>query len=356
MEYLRGLKSSEKKCPKENSVYAEQGDILLLWDGSKAGEFIEAKSGLLGSTLAKLENKGILLNGYLKYTTTAFEKVLQDLTIGMGIPHVSGGVLKNLHTPVPPKKEQKQIADYLDEKTGKIDVLVAKNEKLIELLKEKRQALITKAVTKGLDPNANMIDSGIDWIGKIPEGWNMKPLKYLVDLKGEKAECKTSPYVGMADVLSWEGKLITEFEEGVSNKGKLFAKNDVLFGKLRPYLAKVWQADFSGIASGEFLVMRTRDQLLPRFLKYRLLSVDFISVVDNATYGVRMPRAEWSFVGGLKIGLPSKKEQKQIVDYLDKKTSTIDKLVEKLEKQNEKLKEYRQALIYNLVTGKVRVV
>jgi len=358
MDFLRGQQEPTYYMPSQESIIIENGEILLLWDGANAGEFVDGRKGILSSTMARVSfDIHKCHSKYCFYFLKAFEKLLRELTIGMGIPHVSGNIVKDCITPVFSIQHQQSIANFLDQKTTKIDELIKKNKRLVELLKEKRQAIISNAVTKGLDPKAKMKDSGIEWIGEIPEGWEVKRLKYAVRLINEKTEDVDSYELRIAleNIEGFTGKLIdgcSSFEGG----GSSFRKGDVLFNKLRPYLCKAVLTPQDGIAVGELLVFRPNEYLDGRFLFYRVLSSDFVSVVNGSTCGAKMPRASWEFIGNLKISLPSIDEQQAIANFLDQKTAKIDDLTQTIQSQIETLKEYRPSLISNVVTGKIKVI
>lgn len=270
---------------------------------------------------------------------------------------VSLGTLRNLVLPLTKTSEQIKIANFLDHETTKIDHLIEKQQQLIELLKEKRQAVISHAVTKGLNPNVAMKDSGVEWLGEVPEHWNVKKLKYIVDLVGEKVESSNKQYVGMENISSKSGVFLqTEgiLPEGISNT---FNKGDILFGKLRPYLAKCWLADFSGICSSEFLVLRSKNKLSPIFLNLFLLTDQFIDQVNSSTYGSKMPRANWEFIGDLPIPIPVPDEQSSIdiANFLERQTQKYDSLIIKVSQQIALMQERRTALISAAVTGKIDV-
>ena len=200
--------------------------------------------------------------------------------------------------------------------------------------------------------------SGVEWLGDVPEGWEVKRLKYLVSRKDEKVEADENnplPYIGLEHIESWTGHLLPLNAElvptGISNH---FQAGDTLFGKLRPYLAKACNVDFEGLCSSELLVLRAngRDQ---RFFLYRLLAEGFIERVNASTYGAKMPRASWDFIGSCILPEPPIPEQTAIADFLDHETGRIDTLVAKKQTLIERLKDKRTALITALVTGKVRV-
>lgn len=186
----------------------------------------------------------------------------------------------------------------------------------------------------------------------IPITWEARRLKFTVSLRNEKidAEASNLEYMGLEHIESWTGKRIEDESANSEGVATRFAKNDVLFGKLRPYLAKVYLAEQEGMATTEALVMMTGETLVPSFLKYVLLSDKFIDSVSGTTYGVKMPRANWELIGALPIFLPPTKEQVQIAAFLDWKTGQIDALIAKKQALIEKLKEKRLAVITQAVT------
>jgi len=359
MDYLRGQEEPTKYEPAIESVVIDEGDILLLWDGANAGEFVNGVGGILSSTMARVSfDKHKVNSRFYRYFLQSFEKKLREMTIGMGIPHVSGDIVKDCITPIPSDTEQKSIVDFLDRETAKIDEMVAIKQKMIDLLKEKRQALITHAVTKGLDPKAKMKPSGIDWLGDIPEGWEVMRLNYLLKNVVDKAtdDDKSDLVVALENIESWSGKFISpENQKPPEGDLKKFVAGDVLFGKLRPYLAKAMITGQDGLCVGETLVFRTNKLLINKFLLHRILTADFINYVDSSTQGAKMPRAEWEFIKTLQVAYPSREEQQKIVDHIDRETAKIDDMMKKVEMQIVKLQEYRQALITSAVTGKIMV-
>ena len=253
------------------------------------------------------------------------------------------------YLPFPPLKTQQKIANYLDDKCGEIDATIAKQKESIEKLKTYKQSLISETVTKGLDKSAPLKPSGIEWIGDIPSHWEIKKLKFLVSLIDNKT--KDGHSISLENIESGTGKLI-ETENTYDGEGISFKENDLLFGKLRPYLAKVYLSALKGRALGDFYVMRANKGTNPNFLKFVLLSDWFIKIVDSSTYGTKMPRASWDFTGGMRIPLPPISEQDCISSYLEIKCSEVDTFI--IEKQNiiQKLDAYKKSLIFECVTGK----
>ena len=152
-------------------------------------------------------------------------------------------------------------------------------------------------------------DSGVEWLGEVPSGWKVKRLKFCASEASNKVQARGSEsfYIGMENIESWTGRYIpSESEvEGISNS---FKAGNVLFGKLRPYLAKAFLTDFNGLCSSEFLVLNAK-QVIPKYLIRYILSYEFINQVDSSTYGTKMPRANWEFIGDLPIPIPTILEQ-----------------------------------------------
>ncbi|ECP4379866.1 restriction endonuclease subunit S [Campylobacter upsaliensis] len=301
-----------------------------------------------------IENPNYLIAYYsYLFQTKSIQKFLRKFAYGIMEIRESIDYLefKKMFLPTPPLQEQKEIAAFLDSKCEKIQNYIEKKQKLITLLQEKKQALINEAVTKGLNPNIESKNSGIEYLGLIPHHWEVKKLKYLATLRNQKSN-DSDFKVGLENIESQTGKYISTNEVVFEDSGIYFYKNDILFGKLRPYLAKVFLADREGVCVSEFLVLTPKKQC-GNFLKFLMLSPLFISVVDGSTYGSKMPRASWEFIGNLKIPLPPLHEQKEIAAFLDSKVAQIDSAIEKTKKQIELIKEYKNTLIDEAVCGRI---
>ena len=261
--------------------------------------------------------------------------------------------MRNIHLALPSVSEQTQISNFLEQETTRIDNLIAKQEKLIELLEEQRKSIISHAVTKGLNPNAPMKDSGVEWLGEVPESWVEQKIKFISKLINEKTSEKSN-VIALENIESWTGKYI-ETESSFESDAVKFKKNDVLFGKLRPYLAKVYLVENQGEAVGDIYVLRPNKLIHPQFLKFFMLSEKFIDYVNSSTNGTKMPRANWDFIGCISIFLPHIKVQHEIVEYLESAVLKIELIINKQISLIEKLKEYRSSIISHAVTGKIDV-
>ena len=347
-------------------IQLEENDLLITKDGTIGKIAIvrnKPKYAILNSGIFVTRPLNSAYSTKLMYwilNSQIFNRYIEYMSFGSTIIHLYQQTFENFSFPIPNFNEQKAIIDFLDQKTAEIDALINDKEKLIELLQEKRQAIISEAVTKGLNPNVRMKDSGVDWIGDIPEHWDIRRIKYLSNIRNVKASDgdNDKTYVGLESIESKTGKLLTnnnDEQQAVGETANIFKKGDVLFGKLRPYLAKCIVADFNGRCTSELLVLRTGSNMLPEYLYLFMLSPIFIDVVNSSTYGAKMPRASWDFIGNLRIPLPSIKEQEEIVEYLIKLKNNMDDLIFDISTQIQKLKEYRQSLISEAVTGKIDV-
>ena len=272
------------------------------------------------------------------------------------VNQLTATIFNGIEVPLPSISEQQKIADFLDKKTAQLDKVKALLEEQIQKLKDYRVSLIYETVTKGLDKNAPMKDSGVDWIGQVPEGWEISKIRYLVTTRSEKRITDSSiPYIGLENIESQTGKFVETGIQVDKSENIVVEIGDVLFGKLRPYLRKYWRATFPSTASSEFLVFQS-SELDMNFLYYAIQSDSFIEEVNTSTYGSKMPRASWEYIKNMKIAFPSSLvEQQKIADFLDKKTVQIDKLIQIKNQQIDNINKQRQTLIYDYVTGKRRV-
>lgn len=198
-------------------------------------------------------------------------------------------------------------------------------------------------------------------MNNAPSQFNLKRLKYTVTLRKSRVDSinEEKTFIGLENIESWTGKRINQNELAAGELLKMpaeytslsntFEPGDVLFGKLRPYLAKALVADFSGCSTTELLVMKPTE-VESRFLLYICLWRDFIHTIDASTYGSKMPRADWNFIGNMLIPVPERRIQRKIADFLDRETSRIDSLINAKERTLELLNEKRRALITRAVT------
>jgi len=268
----------------------------------------------------------------------------------------------------PPLSEQKQIAAFLDHETRRMDALIARQLRLIELLKEKRQAVISHAVTKGLNPNAPMKDSGIEWLGEVPEHWVIKPLKRLLSKKlqyganesGDADEPSHPRYIRITDFGS-DGFLKSDTFRSLppdlahpyllKDRDLLFARSGATVGKT--FLFK----NYSGIAcfAGYLILARPSGKLNSEFLYYFTRSTEYETWKNSIFIQATIQNIGADKYEMLSVPTPPISEQVTIVNHLDNRTQQIDRLIERAESSIAFTRERRTALISAAVTGKIDV-
>ena len=315
---------------------------------------------------------------YLYYFILFSTDELNSIGTGSTYKAVSVEEVKNLFILNPSTDEQTAIANYLDEKTAQIDSLMEKKKKLIELLKEERTALINQAVTRGIDPHVKLKPSGIDWLGDIPEHWEVKKLNYL--LKSNKGALKPGPFgsdlknsdlslngnykvytqrniiennfeIGEDFISDYKFESLRAFEifendilitsRGTIGKAAIFP-NGLRKGILHPCLIRL-QID----------LLKTQNKWLTLYFNESSYFIENIKLNSNSTvidviYGYTLK--------DILIPLPPLKEQIQIVQHIESETKRIDTTISKIEKEIGLLQEYRTALISEVVTGKIKVI
>lgn len=288
-----------------------------------------------------------------------------------GLANLNGTVLGEILLPLPPLPEQRAIATYLDERTARIDGLVARQRRLVQLLKEKRQALITRAVTRGLDPKTKVKDSGVPWLGEVPVGWEVKRLKHI-------SEFITSGSRGWAEHYADKGALFIRI--GNLDRTSIDLRLDDIQRVDPPSSAEVIR---TRALSGDLLISITAflgtiglvpnglgDAYInqhtalirlqhtichPRFVAYWFTSSAAQQQFESASQGGTKEGMSLQEVRDLITLQPNYEEQKRIADALDESLGKVDALITKVEQSVERLQEYRTALISAAVTGKVRV-
>ncbi|HAT2073885.1 restriction endonuclease subunit S [Legionella pneumophila serogroup 1] len=253
--------------------------------------------------------------------------------------------LGNVFIPCPPLSEQNAIVEFIDNETDRIDQLIEKKEKLNQLINEKRKNTISSAVL-GLDAPFSRYDR------------KEIKLKFVVDIISQKVPYGSigATYIGLEHIKPWTGEIIEENDaqpEGLVSK---FKSGDVLFGKLRPNLAKAALPNFDGVCSTEALVLRPRKTKIDAsYLRYCLSEQTFIEDVVGSTYGAKMPRASWEFIGSRRLLLPDVGVQSNVVRQLNSYTKSIDKLINLSEESIKSLENFKISLITEAVTGQLDI-
>lgn len=324
-------------------------------NGVCAGEFL-----VLRPRLADLQPR--YLESQLR--TKPVIDTIDASTFGAKMPRADWRFIGDMQIALPPLDEQCAIVRYLDFVDRSILRYVRAKQKLLRLLEEQKQTVIHQAVTGQIDvrtgkPYTAYKPSGVEWLENVPEHWEVRRLRTLVVNVVEQTHEQRAhePYLALENVESWTGRYRSAGPGMVfDSKVKRFQEGDVLFGKLRPYLAKVARPREDGVCVGEFLVLRSNESgLLSTYLEGFLRSRSVIHAINKSTFGAKMPRVDWQFIGDLKQYVPPLSEQIVIVEYLDKLTNDIDSAVTRTKHQIELLREYQTRLATDVVTGKLDV-
>lgn len=364
----RDMENPEGKFPAEFDTYQEvtKGDfIFCLFDVEETPRTVGLSDfdGMITGayTVFTASEKTDRKYLYYFYLNLDEKKRLKFLYRGLRntIPKDSFFTFK---TTFPPLSEQQTIAIFLDDKNSKIDQTIANKQKEIELLKERRQILIQKAVTKGLDDSVKLKDSGVDWIGEIPEHWEVRKLKYLINelnvrsINGKEELLSLSKYKGIIPKSTLEERA----GGAESHIGyKIVRKNDLVINKMQAVNGLLAVSKISGLTSPDYSVYFCKNvkYLNIYYLQYLLLQSEYLSEFKRKVTGVMegFIRLYTDDLYDIKIHLPKIEEQVEIVSYIETIEEKIAKAILLKQQEIEKMKEYKTVLIDNVVTGKVRV-
>ncbi|MBR4348828.1 MAG: restriction endonuclease subunit S [Fibrobacter sp.] len=368
---------NQQRYDESPEIKLKKGDILLVKDGAGIGKCARIDSLPIGAattngSLAVISTHAKLSYRYLYFylLSPIFQNYIYRLMNGMGVPHLSQEELRKIQIPFPPIDEQKKIADFLDEKCGEIDSIRSDIQKQIDILNDYKKSVITEAVTKGLNPKAKLKDSGIEWIGKIPEGWDVKRFKYIADAlyKGNGITKEQVFLDGNTQCVRY-GEIYSKYNISFSDCLSLtkcelisppqyFEYGDILFagtGELVEEIGKniVYLGNEKCLAGGDIVVARHSQN--PSFLNYALGSSYCQSQKSSGKAKLKVVHISATQIGNILVAIPPLPEQKAIADYLDEKCSEIDATIADKQKQLEILDEYKKSLIFEYVTGKKEV-
>lgn len=264
---------------------------------------------------------------------------------------------------IPPLDEQNKVAMFLDQKTTAIDTAIEKKQRLIELLKEQKAILINRAVTRGLNPDVPMKDSGVEWIGEIPAHWDLKRFKFCCSITSGQVDPRTEPYASMAliapnHIESNTGVLFnieTAKSQGADSGKYLVDKEDIIYSKIRPALRKACISPVNGLCSADMYVLKPSNFMNKGFLLYYLLSDAFTKPALDAAMRVAMPKVNREAMSEFPIVIPNLFEQEQIYSYIDDIHQKSSQVIVAIQKEVKLLQEYKQTLISHAVTGKIKV-
>jgi type I restriction enzyme S subunit len=370
VNYFNGL-----RIPKENNSLkiSPKGSFLLCIEGGSSGRkmvFLDRDVCFVNKLCSFSSSQNTKFQYYFIQSSNFQNKFKFSLTGLIG--GVSINTLKDFDLPLPPIGEQDEIVYYLDEKTSIIDKLISNKERKIDLLKEQRGSLINEIITKGLDPNVKMKESGVDWIGEIPKHWFNTILRYYVKKVGSGVTPRGGSEVYVDEGVNFirsqnvhfEGlkldnisKITLETHNGMNGSKVQF--NDLLLNITGGSIGRccvVVNHDEMNVNQHVCIIRTKENHLSPFFLNYIIQSKIGQTQVDFFQTGGNREGLTIENIKNFTISFPHLLEQEQIVDFLDKHTKEIDDLVQMEQKKIELLKEYRQSLISDVVMGKIKVV
>lgn len=378
----------------ERDITTNEGQLAQSYLGYnivKINDIIFNPMDLLSGYVAKSNFDGVISQAYIKIrqlenlNLSYYEKLFQNWYhykilwhLGKGVSYYSrwtlgNETLLNIKIPLPPLKEQEQIAKFLDEKCEKIANFIEKKEKLINLLKEQKQALINETITKGLDKNVNFKDSGIEWLGEIPQHWEVKKLKMLFVLGNGLNITKADfvsygiPCVSYGEIHSkYPCRLNTTIHtlpfvsktHLVDKPQSLLQKGDFVFADTSEDIEGSGtftsiQSDTPIFAGYHTIILKSKGKINFLYFSFLFDSIFTRNQIRKEVCGVKVFSITKSILKEVQRLIPPLKEQEQIANFLDEKCKKIDLLIEKTEKQIKLIKEYKTILINQAVCGRI---
>ena len=351
----------------------KSGDILVSWAATLDAFIWQKEDGLLNQHIFKAYPVANVDRMFFYWLIkVAMENMNNDNKHGIVMQHVTTGVFGNFTVPLPSYSEQQRIADYLDEKCGEIDSLISLQEQMIAQLKDYKQSVISEAVTKGLDPNAQLVSSGIDWIGDIPKGWKVARIKNVASLYGRigfrgytsddlnkdgVGAITLSPSNMLSMKMDYTNVTYLSWEKYYESPEIMIQNGDLLMVKTGSSYGKVSYVDnLPREATINPQILRIIPKIKSKYLGYYLQTQLFLYHVEGGVVGGTIPTIAQEKINNFKVILPSLDEQRAIAEYLDNKCAEIDALIALKHQKIETLKDYKKSLIYEAVTGKMEIV
>jgi len=336
---------------KDLFIQLKENDLLITKDGSIGKVAIvqgmEGRATLNGGIFVTrpLNNKYLTTYLYWALNSSVFANFIDYNKTGSTVLHLYQDTFDNFSFPLPSINEQKTIVAYLDRKTAQIDNLISKKQKLIELLNEERAATINQAVTKGLNPDAPMKDSGIEWLGEIPAHWEVKRLKFISDFKSGNG-ITANQIENDGEYAVYGGNGLRGYTSSYTHKGSyvLIGRQGALCGNINYADGKFWASEHAVVAT-----------LVSDYNLFWFGELLRTMNLNQYSQSAAQPGLSVDHIKNFFIPVPSPNEQDVIAAYLDQETTKIDQTTSKIEKQIDLLKEFRTAIISEVVTGKIDV-
>lgn len=345
--------------------HVEQGDFVISMRSFQGGLERAWASGAIRSSYVVLRPARELDLGYFTHlfkaqpyikalqATGNFIRDGQDLTFGN---------FTRVDLPVPPRDEQMAIGRFLDHASRRIDQFIRAKKKLIALLNEQKQAIVHRAVTRGLDPDVKLKDSGVPWLGAIPDHWDVRRFKMIATINSGQVDPRKSQHRSMVLVApnhieKATGRLLkteTAQEQGAISGKYLVRKGQVIYSKIRPALQKATLAPFDCLCSADMYAIDARSSIItPAFLLLLLLSRPFSQYTVDASLRVAMPKVNQDALAVCPLWLPPRQEQDAIVALVQESSAPLDRAIARAEREIALMREYRTRLVADVVTGEL---
>ncbi len=342
---IRDIYSTDTEVYYEGNDYPAEsiinnGDLLIGMDGDFNVARWNGSKAILNQRVCKYEDCEAISKNYMFYILPLILNEINATKYATTVKHLSATDLSEMKLSIPPIEEQEKIAAYLDDVTGNVDALIAEKQKQVEDLRAYRTSIITETVTCGLNPDASLRHSGIDWIGNIPEQWKILKMKHCIEISNG-SDPKTEGQIPVYGSGATSFKTCGEYKDGptvlIGRKGATLHIPHWIEGKY-------WNVDTA-------FDTKVKDNYILRYFYYIACSFDYEQYKSQTT----LPSMTQSAYENAYIPVPPISEQQEIADYLDEKTAKIDSLIDELSKQLDELAEYKKAVISEAVTGKVDV-
>ena len=301
---------------------------------------------------------------HLLFLSHGFTGITNASTYGSRMPRVSSSFILSLNFPLPPLAEQRAIVSYLDGKVGQIDTYIAKQTQQIELLKELKQAVIANAVTKGIANDNNhhtkLKQSGISWIGEIPEHWEVKRAKNMFIRMGREVREEDEVITCFRDgqVTLRKNRRIDGFTESLKEIGyQGIRRGDLVIHQMDAFAGSIGVSDSDGKGTPVYICLQPKGDCSNNYYAYLLREMARTGFIKSLYRGIRERSSDFRYETFAKLFLPIPplSEQRAIVSYIEAQTANIDKLIDAYQQQVERIKEYKQRLISDAVTGKMNI-
>ena len=345
----------------EDDKYCDNGDLLYAWSMSYGPYIWNGEKVIYHYHIWKAKLLNNLSKRFAYYYLIALSDSIKSDVHETTMSFITMKSMNNSYIAFPEDIfEQQAIADYLDETCSKIDEIIAEAKASIDEYKELKQSVIFEAVTKGLDKNVEMKQCSVNWLDEIPSTWESIRLKYLLTEINNRSETGTEQPLSVSQVMG----VVPSYMIAVANPTasyvgqKIVEPNDIVFNKLKAHLGVFFMSKYHGLVSPDYAVYRTNDKVIPKYLEYLFHTSACISEFKKYISGVAegLMRLYTSDLFNIRICLPKVDEQIKIVEYVENKVELFDSLISEKESLINDLEAYKKSLIYEVVTGKRRVV